>query len=87
MIEAGISRIQLANIFAKHLPGDRSARMKKAWEIVKEIDNHSSPGDCFIVDTLGACPKCLQTGWLIEVSGATIKCLNCGESFLLISEK
>lgn len=82
--EAGISKAQLAMIIAKCEKGSQKQRLKKAWKVVHEIDAHASYIDSTISDDLGICPNCLEGGWLIAISGAIEKCMNCGTKWLVL---
>jgi hypothetical protein len=85
MSRAGISRQELIDILVKHLPGSQSQRMKKARQLLKEIEEKIIPAGG-VLSNLGICPKCLKANWLIDKSGAVEKCMSCGEEYLVIEE-
>lgn len=82
MIDAGISSAAFACFLSHRLKGNESERMKEAWQITRQIEAGYSPVDTVLADDLGICPACLEGGWLVG-RGAFVKCLSCGESWLV----
>lgn len=72
MQNVGISRKGLAEFLSEDT-------INKLWVA-------ASSADAVIADELGICAKCLKGGWLEPVSGAIVKCWNCGTEWLVIEK-
>ena len=87
MFDVGISEKAFALYFANCYPGSRGERLKEAWSFVRRIRGGMSSTDMAIADELGICPSCLKGGYLFANGGAILKCLSCGEEWIVFDNK
>jgi hypothetical protein len=86
MITAGISEKTFALYMAKIFKGTKQERLKKSWAAVKRMHSDSI-ADTVIADELGICPNCLKAGYLLDNGGILLKCLNCGQEWIVFDNK